>query len=69
MFDGVYTGGRLLIKGPIPPCPVKEDVSVTISDGTLSFTDSASRAGRDVQHNRHIVGTMVVCAGAFLANA
>jgi hypothetical protein len=40
-FDGVYTGQRVLTKGSSPPCLVKEDVSVTISDGALSFTNSA----------------------------
>ena len=40
-FDGVYTGQRLLTKGPTPPCSVREDVSVTIADGTLSFANNA----------------------------
>jgi hypothetical protein len=39
-FDGAYTGKRLLTKGPVPPCLVEEDVSVTIHGGTLTFTDS-----------------------------
>jgi hypothetical protein len=43
-FDGVYTGKRVLTKGPSPPCPDEEDVSVTIKGETLSFTNSALRA-------------------------
>jgi hypothetical protein len=38
-FDGVYTGQRLLTKGS-PPCPVKDDVSVTIEGGALTFANS-----------------------------
>ena len=39
-FDGVYTGKRSLTKGSGQMCPVKEDVFVTISGETLSFTNS-----------------------------
>ncbi|MBV8092687.1 MAG: hypothetical protein JO110_05565 [Acetobacteraceae bacterium] len=42
-FDGVYTGKRLLTKGPAESCPVEEDVSVTIRGDTLTFTNSALR--------------------------
>jgi len=42
-FDGVYTGKRVLTKGPKPPCVDEESVSVTIHGDTLSFTDSALR--------------------------
>jgi hypothetical protein len=41
MFDGVYSGKRLLIKGSGAQCPAEEDVSVTIQGETLTFTDSA----------------------------
>jgi hypothetical protein len=39
-FDGVYTGKRVLTKGP-GQCPAEESVSVTIHDGVLTFTNSA----------------------------
>ena len=42
-FDGEYTGRRVLTKGPTPECVPSEDVSVTIQDGLLTFTDSALR--------------------------
>ena len=38
-YDGVYTGNKLLTKGSGPKCSVEEDVSVTIHDQTLTFTD------------------------------
>jgi hypothetical protein len=40
-FDGVYTGKRVLTKGPPGQCPAEESVSVTINDGALTFTNSA----------------------------
>ena len=41
MLDGVYTGKRVLIKGSTGSrCPAEDDVSVTIHDETLTFTDS-----------------------------
>jgi hypothetical protein len=42
-FDGVYTGKRSLTKGSVPPCTAEEDVSVTISGETLTFTNSKLR--------------------------
>jgi hypothetical protein len=39
-FDGVYTGKWSPTKGPVPPCAAEEDVSVTISGETLTFTHS-----------------------------
>jgi hypothetical protein len=42
-FDGNYTGERVLTKGPVPPCAAKDNVSVTIQAGTLTFTDSLLR--------------------------
>jgi hypothetical protein len=41
MFDGVYTGKRVLTKGSGPQCPAEDDVSVTIHGETLTFTNSA----------------------------
>jgi hypothetical protein len=41
LFDGVYTGKRVLTKGPAESCPAEESVSVTIHDGVLTFTNSA----------------------------
>ena len=38
-FDGVYTGTRVLTKGP-PSCHATDDVSVTITGSMLTFTDS-----------------------------
>jgi len=40
MFDGVYSGKRVLTKGSGPRCPAEDDVSVTIHGGILSFTNS-----------------------------
>ena len=40
-LDGVYTGKRVLTKGPAGTCPAEENVSVTIHGGMLAFTDSA----------------------------
>jgi hypothetical protein len=40
-FDGVYTGKRVLTKGPPGQCPAEESVSVTIEDHVLTFTNSA----------------------------
>jgi hypothetical protein len=43
-FDGVYTGTRVLTKGPTSAgCDAREDVSVTISGNILTFTDSELR--------------------------
>ena len=40
-YDGVYTGRRSLTKGTASPtCPAEDDVSVTITGKTLTFTDS-----------------------------
>jgi hypothetical protein len=41
--NGIYTGKRVLTKGPTPLCPAEDNVSVTIRDGTLSFTNSELR--------------------------
>jgi hypothetical protein len=43
-FDGVYTGKRSPMKGPVPPCAAEEDVSVTIDGETLTFTNSKLRS-------------------------
>ena len=40
-FDGTYTGKRVLTKRDNPSCPADDNVSATISGGTLTFTDSA----------------------------
>jgi hypothetical protein len=40
-FDGVYTGKRVLTEGSGPTCSAGEDVSITIDDGELTFTNSA----------------------------
>lgn len=66
-FDGDYAGTRSLTKGPSPPCPAKENVSVTISDGTLTFTDSAFRKfvmGFDPEPDGSFGSTYVDSAGA-----
>ena len=42
-YDGVYAGKRSLTKGTASPtCPVEDDVSVTIHDETLTFTNKVS---------------------------
>ena len=42
MFNGVYSGNRVLTKGSASSmCPAEDDVSVTIHGETLTFTDSA----------------------------
>jgi hypothetical protein len=41
MFDGVYTGKRVLTKGSGSQCPGEDNVSVTIHGETLTFTNSA----------------------------
>ena len=40
-FDGNYSGKRTLLKGDAAMCPAEENVSVTIHDETLTFTNSA----------------------------
>ena len=41
-YDGVYTGKRSLTKGTASAtCPAEDDVSVTITGETLTFTNSA----------------------------
>ena len=40
-FDGTYLGKRVLTKGGGPSCPAQDDVSITITTGALTFTDSA----------------------------
>jgi hypothetical protein len=40
-FDGDYVGKRVLTKGPAERCPGTEDVSVTILEPVLIFTNSA----------------------------
>jgi hypothetical protein len=42
-FDGTYTGKRVPTKGSSSACGAEEDVSVTIHDGALTFTDKAFR--------------------------
>jgi hypothetical protein len=42
-FDGVYTGERVLTKGSKQTCPTKDDVSVTIRGGALTFTNNKRR--------------------------
>jgi hypothetical protein len=40
-FDGAYAGERFRTKGPDSTCyPVEEDVSVVVSSGKLSFSNS-----------------------------
>jgi hypothetical protein len=43
VFDGAYTGKRVLTKGPTPQCVPSEDVSVIIKGDTLTLTNSALR--------------------------
>jgi hypothetical protein len=40
-FEGDYTGKRVLTNGPANDCPAEDNVSVTIRDHTLTFTNSA----------------------------
>ena len=41
-YDGVYTGKRSLTKGTASTaCPAEDDVSVTVTGETMTFTDSA----------------------------
>jgi hypothetical protein len=41
-YDGVYTGKRSLAKGAASTtCPAEDEVSVTITGETLTFTNSA----------------------------
>jgi hypothetical protein len=40
-FDGTYAGKRVLTKGDNPSCQTEDTVSVTIKNGTLTFTNSA----------------------------
>ena len=41
-YDGVYTGKRSLTKGTASAtCPAEDDISVTITGETLTFTNSA----------------------------
>ena len=41
-YDGVYTGKRSLTKGTASTtCPAEDDVSVTITGETMTFTNSA----------------------------
>jgi hypothetical protein len=42
-FDGSYVGERSLTKGDPSACVDKDAVSVTIHDGTLTFTDSSAK--------------------------
>jgi hypothetical protein len=39
-FDGVYTGKKVLVKGPASMCSAEENVSLTIHGETLRFTNS-----------------------------
>ena len=41
-FAGIYTGKRMLTKGDLS-CPAEDNVSVTIKDDTLTFTDSNAK--------------------------
>ena len=40
-FDGDYSGKRVLTKGSNPSCLAVDDVSVSIHDETVTFTNSA----------------------------
>ena len=43
-YDGVYTGKRSLTKGTASEtCPGEDDVSVTITGETLTFTTSVKK--------------------------
>ena len=44
-YDGVYTGKRSLTKGTASTsCPAEDDVSVTITGETMTFTTSAFKS-------------------------
>lgn len=78
-FNGVYSGKRLLTKGPVPPCLVEGDVSVTIHDGTLAFNDSEFQNfvigfdprpdGSFTQISAGIEGSVVVVRGRITGDA
>jgi hypothetical protein len=42
-FDGAYAGKRALTKGPAAQCASSGEVSATIHDGVLTFTNSTLR--------------------------
>ena len=43
MFDGVYTGEKVVTKGPASRCSAEADVTVTIKSGTLRFAVGSNR--------------------------
>jgi hypothetical protein len=43
-FDGNYSGTRTLTKGSEASCPKKEEMSITVQDGSFTFTSSNSQA-------------------------
>jgi len=65
-FDGVYTGKRVLTKGPPDACPAEDSVSVIIHDGVLTFTNSALQKfaiGFDPQPDGTFTDTYVDAGG------
>ena len=77
-FDGIYTGKRVLTKGDNPPCPAQDDVSATIQDGAVTFTNSALKnfgIGFDVQPDgsfneidTEMGGAVVIIHGRIVGN-
>jgi hypothetical protein len=77
-FDGTYTGKRVLTKGDPSECARDDDVSITISDGALRFTNSALKSyiigfdprpdGSFVQLSVDIAGDTVDIRGRIVGN-
>jgi hypothetical protein len=44
MFDGVYTGKRVVTKGPASRCSAEADVTITIKSGTVRFAVGSNRS-------------------------
>jgi hypothetical protein len=75
--DGTYVGERLRTKGDPSLCVDKDTVSVTIHDGTLTFTDSTTKDytmgfsphsdGSFVQLSGDISGAVVDMCGNIIA--
>jgi hypothetical protein len=44
IFDGVYTGERMVTKGPTSRCSAEADVTITIKSGTVRFAVGSNRS-------------------------
>ena len=78
-FDGTYTGKRVLTNGDKTFCPAEDNVSVTIKDDNLTFTDSNVKNytiefnprpdGSFSELSANIGGTVVAIRGRINGNA